>query len=404
MKIDVPAPIFENSIEPSRSEDQPFLSDQSPGDKPWDAHKAQSVKVSEALGLGYESHQRQAARMLDCAKSLEFGWRDNIETGESALKLKSARFCRVRHCPICQWRRSLMWIARFYQAFPKIYADHPEWRYIMVTFTVRNCSVMDLKKTITDMNSAWQRLIQRKAWPGIGFVRSLEITRGSWVLRSTGQIIPPSLVSQVPVEQRELKDKTTAHPHYHCLISVPPGYFAGKNYLSTAKWAQLWQEALRSDYTPICDARVVKPKDYSKYRGSTIWETPEREEFELSVDENRNAIRDAARDALLTPFGEDKFPVSNFEYIFSAIKEVIKYAVKPDDMLLDPDWLIELSTQLRNSRSIALGGEFKNYMKDGDEDDNQDLIGDESAHENEGGIFFGWRERLERYQRKTKAS
>lgn len=297
-----------------------------------------------------------------------------------------------------------MWIARFYKAFPQIYADHPDWRYIMVTFTVRNCPVMELKKTIAEMNSAWQRLIQRKAWPGLGFVRSLEITRGSWVVKETGQIIPPRLVSQIPIELRELKDKNSAHPHYHCLIAVPPGYMKGKKYLSTAKWAQLWQEALRSDYTPICDARVVKPKDYSRFRGSTCWETPEREHFELSVDENRNAIRDAAWDTLQTPFGEDQFPVSNFEYIFSAIKEVIKYAVKPDDMLLDPDWLIELSTQLRRSRSIALGGEFKNYMKEGDEDDDQELVGDDSAHANEGGIFFGWRERLERYQRKSKAS
>lgn len=291
-----------------------------------------------------------------------------------------------------------MWVARFYQAFPKIYADHPEWRYIMVSFTVRNCPVTDLKKTIKEMNSAWQRLIQRKAWPGIGFIRTLEITRGSWVLKSTGQILPPRLVSKVPMDQRELKDKSTAHPHYHCLIAVPPGYFAGKNYLSTAKWAQLWQEALKSDYTPICDARVVKSRDLSELRGKTAWESPEREEYELSLDETRLGVFDAQHDAELTPVGEE-FQLSKFEYIFSAIKEVIKYAVKPDDMLLDPEWLIELSTQLRNTRSIALGGEFKKYLKEGDEESNQELIGEDETHkENDGGVWFGWRERLERYQ------
>ncbi|WP_170869787.1 protein rep, partial [Shigella sonnei] len=25
------------------------------------------------------------------------------------LRLREAHFCRVRHCPVCQWRRSLMW-------------------------------------------------------------------------------------------------------------------------------------------------------------------------------------------------------------------------------------------------------------------------------------------------------
>jgi len=293
-----------------------------------------------------------------------------------------------------------MWIARFYKAFPKIYAEHPEWRYIMVSFTVRNCPVTELKSTLTEMNSAWQRLIQRKAWPGLGFIRSTEITRGSWVLLPDRQKLPPKLVSQVPIDMRELHDKNTAHPHYHCLIAVPPGYFKGTKYLSTAKWATMWQEALRSDYTPICDARIVKPKDYSKLRGDTVWKSSDREEFELSVDETRNAVLDVAQDVLQNPPGEE-FQLSKFEYIFSAIKEVIKYAVKPDDMLLDPEWLIELSTQLRNTRSIALGGEFKKYMKE-DEPTNQELIGEaETLKENEGGIFFGWRERLERYQQRA---
>jgi hypothetical protein len=212
-------------------------------------------------------------------------------------------------------------------------------------------------------------------------------------------LIAPRLVSRIPFEDRELKDKNTAHPHYHCLIAVPPSYMKGQKYLSTAKWARLWQECLQVDYTPICDARVVKPKDYSALRGKTVWDTPEREKFELSVDETRNAVRDAAYDVLLTPDGDEScIPVSGFEYIFLAIKEVIKYAVKPDDMLLDPDWLIELSTQLKNTRSIALGGELKKYLKDGDEDSNQELIG-ETENENDGGVFFGWRERLERYQR-----
>jgi plasmid rolling circle replication initiator protein Rep len=400
MNIDARTSVFEDSIEKSCQEDQPFLSELSPGDKPWDSHKLQSTKVSNALSLGYESHQRQAARMCDCAKHLEFGWRPDVKTGQNSLKLKSSHFCRVRHCPICQWRRSLMWIARFYKAFPKIYADHPEWRYIMVSFTVRNCPVTELKSTLTEMNSAWQRLIQRKAWPGLGFVRSTEITRGSWVLLPDRQKLPPKLVSQVPIDMRELHDKNTAHPHYHCLIAVPPGYFKGTKYLSTAKWATMWQEALRSDYTPICDARIVKPKDYSKLRGDTVWKSSDREEFELSVDETRNAVLDVAQEVLQNPPGEE-FQLSKFEYIFSAIKEVIKYAVKPDDMLLDPEWLIELSTQLRNTRSIALGGEFKKYMKE-DEPTNQELIGEaETLKENEGGIFFGWRERLERYQQRA---
>lgn len=387
MNIDALTSIFVDSINSSSIEDQIFLSDQSPQDKPWDIHKAQSVNVSDSLSLGYESHRNQSLRMLHCAKNLEFGWFQN------KLKLKTTMFCRVRHCPICQWRRSLMWVSRFYKAFPKIYADHPEWRYIMLTFTVKNCKISDLRETIDEMNKGWKRLIQLKAWPGIGFIRTTEVTRGSWVMKKTGKLIPSKQVKLIPLELRKLKDNKTAHPHYHCLVAVPSGYLVGRNYLSTKKWAALWQQCLRSDYTPICYAAVVKPKDYSDLKGKTIW-TPEQEEFELGVDQVRNAVLDAASQS-------EPFQVSKLDYLFSAIKEVIKYTVKPDDMTLDPEWLIELSTQLRNSRAVALGGEFKHYLSD-DEPTTQELVGEsENKQENDGGIWFGWREQLERYQLKS---
>ena len=40
-------------------------------------------------------------RMSDCSGLLQFAWADNIETGETCLKLSKAQFCRVRHCPVC---------------------------------------------------------------------------------------------------------------------------------------------------------------------------------------------------------------------------------------------------------------------------------------------------------------
>ena len=108
----------------------------------------------------------------------------------------------------------------------------------------------------------------------------------------------------------------------------------------------------------------------------------------------RNAVLEAAPQS-------EPFQVSKLDHLFSAIKEVIKYTVKPDDMTLDPEWLIELSTQLRNSRAVALGGEFKQYLSD-DEPTTQELVGEsENKQENDGGIWFGWRERLERYQLKS---
>lgn len=360
---------------------EPFLRDISPSDKPWDLHKAQAVEVAAILDQGLESHQRQAARMRVCANRLEFGWVfESSDTGETRLKLKEARFCRVRSCPICQWRRSLMWIARFYQAFPQIYRDHPEWRYIMLTLTVRNCSVLDLRRTVNEMNRAWDRLVKRKAWPAAGYVRSLEITRG---------------------------DDGSAHPHFHCLLAVPPGYFVGRKYLSTAKWAALWQEALRIDYTPICEVHRVKPRVWTDLR-----EMSPLGLHEVMLDEVRNAIFDphlndengpprlggvAVYDA-----EQDALQPTAWEKIAGAVIEVIKYTVKPDDMLADPLWLIELSSQLKNSRAVALGGELRRYLS---EEEPENLVSEnpDGAQVNPGGVSFGWREQAQRYQRE-KAS
>jgi hypothetical protein len=260
-----------------------------------------------------------------------------------------------------------MWVGRFYHAFPRIYADHPEWRYVLLTLTVRNCPVLDLRKTVQAMNAAWKRLTERKAWPADAFVRSLEITRAE-----DGQ----------------------AHPHFHCLLALPPSYF-GRNYLSTAKWALLWQQALRIDYTPHCDVRVVKPKDYSKSRGKTVWRgSPEVESRELLIDGVRNAVLEESGRGPLAGYDplNNALQVTPWEGIKAAIAEVIKYTVKPNDMLSDPAWLLELSSQLRNSRAVAIGGEFRKYF---DDEDPEGLIteGQPEQEENHGGLLFGWRER-----------
>jgi len=274
-----------------------------------------------------------------------------------------------------------MWVARFYRAFPKIYEDHPDWRYVMLTLTVRNCSVLDLKKTVTGMNQAWKRLIERKTWPALGFVRSLEITRG--------------------------KDGS-AHPHYHCLLAVPSGYFAGKNYLSTAKWADLWREALRVDYTPICDVRTVKPKVWAKLRRESPLGVKE-----VMMDEVRNAVLSPAcfdqggsfrlggPDVYEAEF--DAIQPTKLELLMSAVTEVIKYTLKPSDMLADPDWLYELSDQLRNARAVALGGELRKYLSE-EEPENFVSEDEDSNVKNSGVVHFGWREdpRYAQYKRKAQ--
>ena len=99
------------------------LTDYSPSDAPWDAHRS----VSDDVGGFTCLRPNMSATGLvwpPVAVLLRFGWSTLKETGETRLRLREAHFCRIRHCPVCQWRRSLMWQARFYQSLPRIVADY----------------------------------------------------------------------------------------------------------------------------------------------------------------------------------------------------------------------------------------------------------------------------------------
>lgn len=209
------------------------LSDYSPKDAPWDVHRGQSDDVGGIYATAAE-FERYAARMAECGGVLRFGWVTAPATGETALKLREAHFCRVRNCPVCQWRRSLMWQARFYQSLPVIAQENPKARWIFLTLTVRNCSISELGDTLTAMNAAWQRLIKRREFqPVLGWVRTTEVTRGA---------------------------DGSAHPHFHALMMVPPSMLSGTNYVKQGRWVELWRDCMRLDYEPVVDVRAVKER------------------------------------------------------------------------------------------------------------------------------------------------
>lgn len=205
----------------------PALSDLSPRDKPWDKHRSFADRV-EGLYAGSEFH-RLGGRIHYCSELLQFGL--GGEGDNPKLKLRAARFCRVRHCPVCQWRRSLMWKAKAYKVLPKIVEAYPKYRWLFVTLTQKNVAIGELKATLVAMNRAFQRLSQLKAFPAIGWLRSTEVTRGR---------------------------DGNAHPHFHCLLIVPSSYFSGRSYLKQADWVAMWRKALRLDYNPVLDVQAVK--------------------------------------------------------------------------------------------------------------------------------------------------
>ncbi len=306
------------SPELSNGTDAPALSDLSEKDKPWDKHRGNADKVANHY-RGSEFKQ-YATRIDFCSQLLDFRLVPDADQGELKLKLSSARFCRVRTCPVCQWRRSLMWKAKAYKVLPKIVKDFPTHRWLFVTLTVRNCQITELKETLTWMNKSWQRLTQLKAFPAEGWLRSTEVTRGR---------------------------DGTAHPHFHCLLMVKPGYF-GKNYLKQAEWVEMWRRSLRIDYSPVLDVQAVKK-------------------------------------------GEQPMQL---------VPELLKYCVKESDLVADREWFLELTRQMYKMKAVVVGGLLRQYLRELEQEP-EDLIGEDEEGEgnlDEGHLYFGWKRKLKKYK------
>jgi plasmid rolling circle replication initiator protein Rep len=221
-----------SAVEPDETAGEPqYVGECSPRDKPWDMHRADADDVARIYSADRE-FESLAGRVSMCSYTLGFAWAaDTADPLALTLKLRRARFCRVRHCPICQWRRTLMWLARFLGALPKVFEKHPTARFLFLTLTLKNVPIGQLRITLAWMSKAWQRLVQRRQFGVVlGWIRTTELTRA---------------------------DDGGAHPHFHVLLLVPSNYFT-KNYVRQARWTQMWREALRADYDPIIDVRAVK--------------------------------------------------------------------------------------------------------------------------------------------------
>jgi plasmid rolling circle replication initiator protein Rep len=294
-------------------------------DQLWDKHRGNTQDISRIYAEKPRKFGKLADRMNGCANQLSFAWsQPDAVSGETKLKLRSALFCKARHCPVCGWRRSMRNCAKFFQKMPDLQAAYPKHRWLFLTLTVRNCRLEDLRTTIQHMNKAWQRLIQKKEWPADGWIRTVEVTRSS---------------------------DGSAHPHFHCMLMVPPSYFT-HGYVKQEDWAARWQAAARLDYSPIMDIRVIKPK----VEGQTLQ---------------------------------------------AAVVETLKYGTKVEDSLMHADWLYGITEQLHKSRFLATGGALKGILAE-DMTDEEMVAGDEpvdEADQESAVLKFGWRKTERKYRR-----
>jgi len=142
---------------------------------------------------------------------------------------------------------------------------------------------------------------------------------------------------------------------------VPPTYFKG-DYLRQSDWAELWKQSLRISYKPVVDVRVVRPER-----------------------------RLASGRVVPTSWN-----------MWGAVVEVLKYAVKPSDMVRDPEWFLQLVDQIHKTRAVAVGGILKKYKKYIREKEKEDLTiepGEEPLVEEWERLFFQWKQIVRKYRK-----
>lgn len=303
------------------TEDELPLCDRSPSGKvrPWRARHRAGLMLAEiynAMGEtgapGAAGWLSKAQRLESCAQYVEFA-----RAAEGQLTLHNSSFCRVRLCPMCQWRRSLKLGAQVRQVVERANAEHiaqtgAAWRWLMVTYTIRNVEGVDLSAAIDRIHHGLNNMAKAKLWRGAvkGWLRATEVTHNT-------------------NERSAAYD--TYHPHMHLLLCVPAGYMSGKGYITQRGWAQLWQHYIGTDYTPVVDVRAIKPEGGGRLP-------------DLPVEEQAAAMG-------------------------KACAEVSKYAAKPADYIIPSDLALSMSTvqvldmALNRRRMTSWGGILKDIAK-----------------------------------------
>ena len=157
--------------------------------------------------------------MASCGGLLRFGWSTLKETGETRLRLREAHFCRIRHCPVCQWRRSLMWQAflpvpaAYRGGLPQCPLDVPD------PDRAQLCDRGAGRDAEPDEHGFPAAEGSKRVPTSSGWIRTTEVTRGS---------------------------DGSAHPHFHTLMMVPPSMLSGRDYIKHGRWVELWRSACGS--------------------------------------------------------------------------------------------------------------------------------------------------------------
>lgn len=243
----------------------------------WDLHKQNNLKLVELYKQAIKISPnvispKRLQDLADCASQLEY-----LQDAEGNKKLYKTYFCRVRLCPMCQWRRSLKLFSQVSKITDYINQnDNDDVRYLFITLTQKNCNGSELVQEINKINKSFSLLVDKtkRVQPAtkfkkmlLGYIKSTEVTYNP-------------------------KTKTY-HPHLHCIFAVQGEYFNKANYINKNTWRAIWADLLKIDYLPQINVQAIKPArqqkavaELAKYpaKVSSILNLPQTQAVQVVMD------------------------------------------------------------------------------------------------------------------------
>ena len=284
-------------------------------ERPWKLHKKENLRLVELYKKARikDINLISDSRLFDlehCGDTLTF-----LQNAEGKKKLKTANFCRVRLCPMCQWRRSLKMFSQVKKITDKILKNDKSTRFIFGTFTIKNTDAENLEACINTLNKKFKYLVDQKKTfaPAkklkqnlLGYLKAVEVTYNS-------------------------KDKTY-HPHLHVIFAVKSTFFKNSsNYMTKKEWIELWQKALEVDYKPQTDIRAIKSGTAKAVAEVAKYPVKTAPILSLSDDEAIKVLK-----TLTLSLNKKRFV--SYGGIFKTVKQELKLAdVETDKDLVNTD-------------------------------------------------------------------
>lgn len=222
-------------------------------ERPWAKWKREAqglADIYEVLGCDPDNPQAahdldKARRVSECANYTEFQRHDpDGQHSGTWLTLHTANFCRNRLCPMCGWRRSLKMGSQAREVVAeanrqKVSRDGVAYKWLLVTFTVKNVTGPELGRTIDQLHKAAHNMAKTKRWKAAvkGWLRATEVTHNTDVKSASFD---------------------TFHPHLHFLLCVNSRYFKSADYIPQKEWKAMWERAAGLDYDSQVNVKAVK--------------------------------------------------------------------------------------------------------------------------------------------------